>query len=59
MMLEELIRYAIDGMTLDDNLRQCDFAVKIQSLVDVLIDFPKYTDKDLREILSDYTRYVE
>lgn len=58
-MLEELIRYAIDGMTLDDNLRQCDCVSKIQSLIDVLIDFPNYTDKDLLEILADYTRYVK
>ena len=59
MMLEELIRYAIDGMTFDDNLTQRDFASKVQNLVDVLIDFPTYTDKDLLEILTDYTRYVE
>lgn len=59
MMLEELIRYAIDGMTFDDNLTQRDFASKIENLVDVLIDFPTYTDKNLHEILADYIRYVE
>lgn len=54
MMLEEVIRYAIDGMSLDDNLTQRGFADKVQDLIDVLIDFPKDTDKDLRDILVNY-----
>ncbi len=52
MMLEEVIRYAIDGMSIDDNLTTKDFTLKIQDLIDVLIDYPDYTDKDLKSILS-------
>ena len=60
MMLEELIRCAIDGIVIaNPDLSPRNVASKIQELVDILIDFSDFTDKDLREILADYTRYVK
>ena len=51
MTLEELIRYSIDGILSGD--REPESArCYIQELVDILIDFPDDTDKDLRSILS-------
>ena len=54
MMLEEVIRYAIDGLALDPNLTDRTMATAIQQLIDVLIDYPSDTDKDLRDILAGY-----
>lgn len=41
-------------MAIDDNLTQRRFAEKVQGLVDILIDFSKDTDTDLRDILANY-----
>ena len=55
MMLEEILRYAIDGMVMvDPDLSPRLQASRIQEIVDILIDFPNDTDKDLRDILASY-----
>lgn len=59
MTLEELIRYAIDGMAIDDNLEQNGFASKVQELIDVLIDYSPDTGKDIKYILANYALQIE
>lgn len=56
MTLEELIRYAIDGIMLDPDASARSRASRIQELVDILIDFPNETDNDLHVILAHYNR---
>lgn len=56
MMLEEIIRYAIDGILLDPDASLRTKASRIQELVDILIDFPDETDNDLKVILANYNR---
>lgn len=53
-MLEEVIRYAIDGIMLDPDASPRNKASRIQELVDILIDFPDETDNDLHVILANY-----
>ena len=52
MTLEELIRYAIDGMAQDDNLTQKEFTKRIQELIDILIDFDNITGESLVDLLN-------
>ena len=53
MTLEEVIRYAIDGMIMvDPDLSPRNQASRIQELVDILIDFGNLTGESLVDLLN-------
>lgn len=52
MTLEQVIRYAIDGILFSRDRGPESTSCNIQELVDILIDYGNITDKSLKDLLN-------